>query len=393
MKLLVFAHTPPPHHGQSYMVQLMLEGLGGNARIPSALKAGSIECFHVNCRVSGTMEDIGSMRCGKFFLLLRYCLEAIWCRVRHGVRTFYYVPAPGKRSALYRDWVVMALCRPFFPRLILHWHSSGLGDWLERSGTRMERAITQALLGRPNLSVVLSRVGLQDAQWIRSEKAVIVPNGIPDPCPNFTSELLCLRQERARRLQTPEPAVVPLVWRVLFLAHCIREKGLFDSSEGVALFNQRQTALRIHLTVAGAFMEEREEREFRERIAQPDLVGAVTFVGFVSGERKKALFQESDCLCFPTYYSAESFGLNIVEALAYGIPTVATRWRAIPEILPLDYPGFVDPQAPMQIADAFKRLAGLDLAQELRIHFLTHFSLQSYILQIAQVLTEDEQKK
>ena len=26
MKLLVFAHTPPPHHGQSYSVKLMLEG-------------------------------------------------------------------------------------------------------------------------------------------------------------------------------------------------------------------------------------------------------------------------------------------------------------------------------------------------------------------------------
>ncbi len=32
MKLLVFAHTPPPHHGQSYMVQLMLEGFGGDVR-------------------------------------------------------------------------------------------------------------------------------------------------------------------------------------------------------------------------------------------------------------------------------------------------------------------------------------------------------------------------
>ena len=30
MKLLIFAHTPPPHHGQSYMVQLMLAGFGGN---------------------------------------------------------------------------------------------------------------------------------------------------------------------------------------------------------------------------------------------------------------------------------------------------------------------------------------------------------------------------
>jgi hypothetical protein len=29
MKLLVFAHFPPPHHGQAVMVELMLRGLGG----------------------------------------------------------------------------------------------------------------------------------------------------------------------------------------------------------------------------------------------------------------------------------------------------------------------------------------------------------------------------
>jgi len=32
MKLLVYAHTPPPHHGQSYMVQLMVHGFGGDHR-------------------------------------------------------------------------------------------------------------------------------------------------------------------------------------------------------------------------------------------------------------------------------------------------------------------------------------------------------------------------
>jgi hypothetical protein len=32
MKVVVFAHTPPPHHGQSYMVQLMLEGFGRDKR-------------------------------------------------------------------------------------------------------------------------------------------------------------------------------------------------------------------------------------------------------------------------------------------------------------------------------------------------------------------------
>ena len=29
MRIVLFAHTPPPHHGQSQMVQLMLNGLGG----------------------------------------------------------------------------------------------------------------------------------------------------------------------------------------------------------------------------------------------------------------------------------------------------------------------------------------------------------------------------
>jgi len=31
-KILVFAHVPPPHHGQSVMVQIMLEGLRADPR-------------------------------------------------------------------------------------------------------------------------------------------------------------------------------------------------------------------------------------------------------------------------------------------------------------------------------------------------------------------------
>ncbi|HTL17882.1 MAG TPA: hypothetical protein VL793_11640, partial [Patescibacteria group bacterium] len=109
MKLLIFAHTPPPHHGQSYMVQLMLAGFGGdrrkhNGRIESNGSAAEgryygIECYHVNARLSKKLEDIGDLRIGKFLLLLSYCLQAIWCRYRYGVTTMYYIPAPGKPSA------------------------------------------------------------------------------------------------------------------------------------------------------------------------------------------------------------------------------------------------------------------------------------------------------
>ena len=60
VKLLFFAHKPPPHHGQSYMVQLVLEAFGGDARSEShADNGGAVICYHLDCRFSDGMEDIG----------------------------------------------------------------------------------------------------------------------------------------------------------------------------------------------------------------------------------------------------------------------------------------------------------------------------------------------
>ena len=84
MKLVVFAHTPPPHHGQSYMVQLMLAGFGGDARKrkSDAPDPHGIECYHVNARFSRGLEDIGEFQGGKIFLIFWFCLQAIWIKLR-----------------------------------------------------------------------------------------------------------------------------------------------------------------------------------------------------------------------------------------------------------------------------------------------------------------------
>src|SRR5690349_19292399 len=112
MKMLVFANTPPPHHGQSFMVQQMLEGFGGDCRTGKRNPTGAcgIDCYHVNARFSSTPEEIGGFQLKKALLLLRYCGQAIWCRIRYGIAAFYYVPAPGQPAPLYRDWLVMLLC-------------------------------------------------------------------------------------------------------------------------------------------------------------------------------------------------------------------------------------------------------------------------------------------
>ena len=416
MKLLVFAHTPPPHHGQSYMVKLMLDGFGGDRRKsairnpqPSGARqtaegspqgeAGgpnqsAIECYHVNARFSEDMEDIGAFRFEKAMLVLRYCIEAIWCRFRYGIDAFYYVPAPGKRAALYRDWIVMLLCRPFFRHFIHHWHAVGLGDWLQHEGTWLERSLTHWLLGRPALGIALAIPSMRDALWFRTGRVEIVANGIPDPCPDFDSAVLPRRLARlAARLAllagiAPTDAVRtaaggdPEIFRVLYLAHCTREKGIFDTLDAVALVNARLAAthspLRVQLTVAGLFVRDTEEAEFQARAALPDLAGAVRYAGFIGGGEKAALLRDSDCLCFPSYYHAESFGLVVVEAMAAGMSVITTRWRALPELLPADYPGFVPVRAPAAVAQALVEAPAWD-ATALRPEFLAHFTEQQHL--------------
>ncbi len=291
MKLLVFAHTPPPHHGQSYMVQLMLEGFGGDNRQkrPEARGPGifGIECYHVNARLSQAIHEIGSFQIRKLFLLVLYCLQAIWCRFRYGVTNFYYVPAPGQRGALYRDWLVMLLCRPFFRNLVFHWHAAGLTEWLTTSAPVWVRRITQQLLGSPQQSIVLSRYNNADGLRLLSRQIEVVHNGITDCCPEFEQQVWPTRLARSRARQklmigqalsaaeTEQAGADAHLFKALYVAHCSREKGLFDAVDGVALSNTQLaksgSAMRVQLTVAGEFVNRVERAEFETRIRASDL--------------------------------------------------------------------------------------------------------------------------
>lgn len=389
------------------MVQLMLDGLGGDrCKNGSAQNQPStsqgIECYHVNARFSDNLQDIGHVRITKFFLLLGYCIQAIWFRFRYGVDTLYYIPAPGKRTALYRDWVVLSLCRLFFRRTVLHWHAAGLAKWLEREANHQTRQVTFAAYKYADLSLVLSDFNRLDAEKMLALRVEKVPNGIPDPCPEFEQKILPRRRARAlarRKLLAGQQLTAadlanagpaPEVIQVLFLGHCMRTKGLFDAVETVAQANKNYRdaglPLRVHLQVAGEFVDPQERVEFERRIQSSQGAPWVAYLGFVSGECKRTALLESDCLCFPSYYPAESFGLVLVEAMAFGLPIVSTRWRSLPELFPADYPGLVEICQPEQGAAALQKLMSESTGEEMRALFLERFTIDRFLSRLGEVL-------
>lgn len=389
MKILVFAHTPPPLHGQSAMVELALQVLSDEAG------HGRFNVYHVNARLSDAGGQIGRASFKKVCRVLMYCGAALWHRIRHGVLILYFVPAQGDRVSLVRDWIVMAICRPFFPVVVYHWHAAGLAEWLERDATNFERKLTDLLLGRPELSLVLRRSNRGDAEAVRSRQTVVVPNGIADPCPDYQEIMLRRLSERtaARRKLTAGKQLTPAdydraggdpeVFRVLFVGLCCREKGLFDVLEAISLADSTLSplGLRIEFVVAGEFVTENERAEFERHLAALDSTnrkGSIRHCGFTVGEKKRRLFLTSDCFCFPTYYSAESFGLVLLEAMAFGLPTVLTCWRNLPELFPPGYPHVVDPKSPAQLSAQLQRIAREGGSANLREHFLAHYTKEVF---------------
>jgi glycosyltransferase involved in cell wall biosynthesis len=400
MKLLVFAHVPPPYHGQSAAVRVMLDHFGGNRRKSifrrEPANGYGIECYHVNARLSKTLEDVGEFQFRKFDQILFYCLQAIWCRFRYGVKIFYYVPAPGKAVALYRDLLVMFICRPFFEKVIFHWHGSGMANWLETCMQDKTRSVTYRLMGNVDLSIVLSEDGRRDPEKLLPRRIAVVPGGLPDPCPEFAESLLRRRRVRAATLKgllfhgaQPSNESEKIV-NVLSIGHCTREKGVFDSVEAIARINEtlvsQNSRLRFRLTLVGVFMSMAEEKELREFVRLRNIQDAVAVLGFVAEEQKREELRKADIFCFPTYYLAEGQPASLIEALAFGLPIVTTRWRGIPAMLPEDYPGLVDIKSPEQIAEKLLFLCASDLSGCLRDSFLRRFTLDRHLAAMSKAL-------
>jgi glycosyltransferase involved in cell wall biosynthesis len=170
----------------------------------------------------------------------------------------------------------------------------------KRVARRIPRILTVSSSSKRD---IVEQYGISPAQL------EVVPVGVDDT--HFRP-----RQEVARvpgRIMTTASADVPF-------------KGLLPLVEAVAkLRTERPEA---HLVVVGRL---RAESPVAAAIARLGLSEAVTFESGVSDDRMVELFAEATVAVVPSLY--EGFSLPAVEAMACGVPLVATTGGALPEVV------------------------------------------------------------
>jgi glycosyltransferase involved in cell wall biosynthesis len=91
-------------------------------------------------------------------------------------------------------------------------------------------------------------------------------------------------------------------------------------------------------------------------IEASEFTGAVRYCGELSRGEVANVIANYDVLLLPTHYSGEGYPGVILEAFAAGLPVIATRWQAIPEIVTAENGIIVEAHDPLHLAAAMQYL-------------------------------------
>lgn len=202
-------------------------------------------------------------------------------------------------------------------RIVGHYHNQYDANW-ERDGTvdldrllaaRCDRLIACSSAVRDH---VAERFGLEPSG------ISVIPNGVD--IDRFRSGLS--RRDARAGFDLPEHGpVMTLVGRIC------PQKGQLDLARAAPEILEKHPAATF--VFAGMPDEKGSLDELRKEIDSSGYAHAFRFLGFV--ERMADLYAATDVLVAPSRW--EGFGLMLVEAMAAGVPIVATRTGGIPEVV------------------------------------------------------------
>lgn len=215
---------------------------------------------------------------------------------------------------------------------------------------RNERGLVRALLA------------LQ-ARWerrnVHAADRVIVPSrysgsvaqdvyGVPAQAVAVVPEPIDLGEWRRRFAAVPARAdTAPTV---LAVARMYPRKRLDDLLRAARTLRPRIPGLRVRIVGEGP-----ESARLRRLAQELALADTVTFLGEIPRQALAVEYVGADCFCLPTVQ--EGFGIVFTEAMAAGLPVVACRAAAVPEVVEDGRTGLlVSPRSPEELAMAMEKL-------------------------------------
>lgn len=223
-----------------------------------------------------------------------------------------------------------------------HMHSPASADtsggWRDRLIARSERLSLKRAEVVITVSGSLGRYVLQQ-ELVSPQRLIVVPNGVP-------------RLERLPARAAPRDE-----WLIGMVALFRPRKGLEVLLESLALLRTR--GRHLSLRAVGGFETPQYQDHILDLVEQLGLVDLVQWAGFQSDVNRE--LGRMDMLVLPSLFG-EGMPMVVLEAMAAGVPVVATRVEGVPEVIRHEVDGVLAaPDDAADLAAAMDRILSGDV--------------------------------
>ncbi len=214
-------------------------------------------------------------------------------------------------GSFWRKSALCALALVFKVPYVVHLHDGRLAQFSRRCNGLACAWLRLILRKAARVVVLTSRMDEEVHSIEPAAHTCIIGNPVAVPC-----ALAPLRRAPARR--------------VLFIAWLHKEKGVLDLV--MAMPHVLRAVPDATCVIAGRGTAGGETADSIRALARRlGVEAALRFPGWVDGDAKEALLREADVFVLPSYFEALPIGL--LEAMAHGVPVLATRVGGIPDVI------------------------------------------------------------
>ena len=254
------------------------------------------------------IETIGKNKFSCFFLSLFKALK-----IEDGSILHFHVASNG---SFIRKYIIFKISNKSCKK-IFHLHGGGFIQFYRNSNGFVKKCIRD-MINNSDLVINVSNYmknELESEIDIDKGKSIKIYNGI-----NYTGV--------EKTFEDKENIIV-------FMGKIVAYKGIYDLLEIIYKIKNELKEKKWKVKIAG----EGEIDKVKSILKKRHLLDVVEVVGWVSGNRKKELLEESKIFIIPSH--VESFGIVAIEAMEKGNAIIASDAGALPEIIKNKKNGYI----------------------------------------------------
>lgn len=313
-KVLVLGPLPPPYEGVAVMTQNILQASQWLDRW---------QLLHFNLRKPGGLTSKGALNFGNLF----YSFAALFGLVGELLRrrpAIVHAALAQNRFGFLRDAALVLIVKAFRKRVLLHAFGGSFNEFSSSQGPVVRRVIVATLRLADRVAVVSPGLGAQFDGLVDSARIVAIPNAIDTEFDPPQGD--------------PHDGV-----NVLYLGKISVAKGAVDFARAACALKTATPALKVRFRLVGSLLEREWNISFidnphgvtvqiRRALERPGCRDAIELGGEAAGDSKWRELANADIFVIPSY--SEGLPLTLLEAMAAGLPVIATSVGAVPHLLP-----------------------------------------------------------